>query len=158
MLSSNIACTVLKVQEKKTQKGNSYAIVKFSDLSNVFELFIFSDIFELNREALIEGNSLMITLMKNYSDEERTQKRINVKKIIKLKEVIDKPISNITFKVNNIEDFNKINKLSTLEAETNVQIMLEKQSETYTFRLKKKRKVNNNQLNSLDLIENIVIK
>ena len=27
LLSSNIACTVLKVQEKKTQKGNSYAIV-----------------------------------------------------------------------------------------------------------------------------------
>ena len=45
ILSSNIACTVLKVQEKKTQKGNSYAIVKFSDLSNVFELFIFSDNF-----------------------------------------------------------------------------------------------------------------
>ena len=35
ILSSNIACTVLKVQEKKTQKGNSYGIVKFSDLSNV---------------------------------------------------------------------------------------------------------------------------
>ena len=50
ILSSNIACTVLKVQEKKTQKGNSYAIVKFSDLSNVFELFIFSDIFEINRD------------------------------------------------------------------------------------------------------------
>ena len=29
ILSSNIACTVLKVQEKKTQKGNSYAIVNF---------------------------------------------------------------------------------------------------------------------------------
>ena len=29
ILSSNIACTVLKVQEKKTQKGNSYGIVKF---------------------------------------------------------------------------------------------------------------------------------
>ncbi len=67
-LSSNIACIVLKVQEKKTQKGNSYAIVKLSDLSSVFELFIFSDIFELNRDKLIEGNSLMITLMKNYSD------------------------------------------------------------------------------------------
>ena len=66
ILSSNIACTVLKVQEKKTQKGSSYAIVKFSDLSNVFELFIFSDIFELNRDNLIEGNSLMITLIKNY--------------------------------------------------------------------------------------------
>ena len=32
LLSSNIACTVLKTQEKKTQKGTSYAIIKFSDL------------------------------------------------------------------------------------------------------------------------------
>ena len=57
----NIAATVLKVQEKKTQKGNSYAIVKFSDLSSVFELFIFSDIFEMNRDLLVEGKSLIIT-------------------------------------------------------------------------------------------------
>ena len=56
LLSSNIACTVLKVQEKKTQKGNSYAIVKLSDLSNVFELFIFSDVFEINRDKLIANN------------------------------------------------------------------------------------------------------
>ena len=39
----NIAATLLKIQEKKTQKGNSYAIIKFTDLSSVFELFIFSD-------------------------------------------------------------------------------------------------------------------
>ena len=82
ILSSNIACTVLKVQEKKTQKGSSYAIVKFSDISNVFELFIFSDIFESNRENLFEGNSLMITLIKNYVDDDKSQRRINVKKII----------------------------------------------------------------------------
>ena len=36
LLSSNIACTVLKTQEKKTQKGTSYAIIKFSDLNSVF--------------------------------------------------------------------------------------------------------------------------
>ena len=69
IIRSNIASTVLKIQEKKTLKGNSYAIVKFSDLSRVFELFVFSDIFETNREILIEGNSLMITLMKNFTDE-----------------------------------------------------------------------------------------
>ena len=85
ILSSNIASTVLKVQEKKTLKGTSYGIVKFSDLSNVFELFIFSDIFETNRDNLIEGNSLMITLIKNYVDEDKSQRRINVKKMISLK-------------------------------------------------------------------------
>ena len=74
LLSCNIACTVLKTQEKKTQKGTSYAIIKFSDLNSVFELFVFSDIFEINREVLTEGNSLMLTLMKNYIDEKKTQK------------------------------------------------------------------------------------
>ena len=37
----NIAATVLKIQEKKTQKGNSYAIVKFSDLSSVLNYLFF---------------------------------------------------------------------------------------------------------------------
>ena len=37
---ANIAATILKIQEKKTQRGNSYAIVKFSDRKTVFELFI----------------------------------------------------------------------------------------------------------------------
>ena len=40
----NIAGTLLKIQERKTQKGNSYAIIKLTDLTSVFELFIFSDI------------------------------------------------------------------------------------------------------------------
>ena len=102
ILSSNIACTVLKVQEKKTQKGTPYAIIKFSDLNSVFELFVFSDIFEINREILTEGNSLMLTLMKNYIDEKKTQKKINVKKIITLKEVINKPINLLNFKFSDL--------------------------------------------------------
>ena len=42
---SMVAATILKIQEKKTQKGTSYAIIKFSDLASVFELFVFSDTF-----------------------------------------------------------------------------------------------------------------
>ena len=52
----------------------------------------------------------MITLIKNYSDENKSQKRINVKKIISLKELINKQIKNITFKFNNIKEFKKIKK------------------------------------------------
>ena len=37
----NIAATLLKIQERKTLKGNSYAILKLTDLTSVFELFIF---------------------------------------------------------------------------------------------------------------------
>ena len=67
---SNIAATLLKVQERKTAKGNSYAVLKLTDLSSVFELFIFSDVLELNREILKEGSSLILTLFKNISNDE----------------------------------------------------------------------------------------
>jgi len=36
----------MSVKEKKTIKGTSFVIIKFSDLSKVFELFIFSEILE----------------------------------------------------------------------------------------------------------------
>ena len=62
---TNIAATLLKVQERKTAKGNSYAVLKLTDLSSVFELFIFSDVLEANREILKEGGSLILTLVKS---------------------------------------------------------------------------------------------
>ena len=147
----------LKFKKKKTQKGNSYAIIKFSDLSNVFELFIFSDIFETNREILFEGNSLMITLIKNFTDESKNQIRINVKKIVPLKALINKPIKNITFNFRNINDLSKLKNLSLNDAETNVKFYLKRDRETLIFKLKNKRKINNNLLNTLELEKNIEI-
>ena len=88
--------------------GNSYAIIKLTDLSSVFELFIFSDILEMNREILIEGNSLIITLNKNISDEENRFKRINVKKIASLKDLFNKPIKEIEFVTKNSNQINNL--------------------------------------------------
>ena len=156
-LSSNIACTVLKVQEKKTQKGNSYAIVKFSDLSGVFELFIFSDFFEMNRDLLIEGNSLMITLIKNFSDESKTQKKINVKKIVSLKEVLNKPIEELKIEINNVDELKKLKSLTTNEGKTKILVQIKDDEKTYTFQLNEKRKLDYKLINSLQIGKNIVI-
>ena len=157
MLSSNIACTVLKVQEKKTQKGTSYAIIKFSDLNSVFELFVFSDIFEINREVLKEGNSLMLTLMKNYIDEKKTQKKTNVKKIITLKEVINKPIDLIKLKFNDLSELKKIKYLKKDEGKTSIKFELQNKQNKLVFDLKDKRKVDLKQLNSLKIKENLIL-
>ncbi len=157
ILSSNIACTILKTQEKKTQKGSSYAIVKFSDLSNVFELFIFSEIFETNRNILEEGNSVILTLIKNFTDENKTQKRINVKKIISLNELTNQQIKNITFKFSDIESMKKLKKLSNIDGETDVKLIYYKDDKIHEFKFKSKRKVNNQLINSLNLEENIFI-
>ena len=95
--NSNIAATLLKLQERKTAKGNSYAVLKLTDLSSVFELFIFSDVLDLNREILKEGNSLILTLIKNITDDENRFKRINVQKIASLKELFNSPINEVCF-------------------------------------------------------------
>ena len=91
--SINVAATLLKIQERKTAKGNAYAVLKLTDLNSVFEIFIFSDLLELNREILKEGSSLILTLFKNFSNDENRLTRINVKKIASLKELFNKPIN-----------------------------------------------------------------
>ena len=156
-LSSNVACTVLKVQEKKTQKGSSYGIVKLSDLTSVFEIFIFSDVFELNRDKLIEGNSLMITVMKNYIDDAKTQKKINVKKIMPLKDILNKSFDELTFKINNIEELKKLTKLSKEAGKTKITFQISDKKNKYTFVLNDKRNINNNLINELKIRENYIL-
>ena len=50
----------------------------------------------------------MITLTKSYSDDTKLQKKINVKKIVSLKEFMNKPIEELKLKFNNTQEINKI--------------------------------------------------
>ena len=145
---SMVAATILKVQEKKTQKGKSYAIIKFSDLGSVFELFVFSDTFELNRENIKEGKSVIITVYKNFSENDQ-RIRINVKKIIPVDDILNKPINNLLIKINNSKDLNVLSKI--LESKGNVEIIfeVEESNKKYTLKLKNKRFVDKNILNSI---------
>ena len=79
-------------------------------MTSVFELFIFSDILELNRENLIEGNSLILTLVKVFLDDENRFKRINVQKIASLKDLFNSPINEVSFDVKSDEEVNEISK------------------------------------------------
>ena len=99
----------------------------------------------------------MITLMKNYIDGDKSQKRINVKKMISFKELVNKQIRNIKFKFSCIEDLIKVKSLSQNGGETEVQILLNKDNKLYEFQLKNKRKVNNQLINSLKLRENVLL-
>ena len=142
----NIAATLLKIQERKTSKGNSYAVIKLTDLSSVFELFIFSEVLELNRNILSEGNSLLITLNKNLSNDENRFKRINVNKITLIKELFNKPILNLEL---SFDDLNKLSNLDLpeMDGKTNVILKYNDNQKLYVFKLKKNRKIDRNQLN-----------
>ena len=146
---SNIAGTLLKIQEKKTQKGNSYAIIKLTDLTSVFELFIFSDLLELNREILKEGNSLILTITKNITEEGNRFKRINVRKIASLKNLFNKPISNIELFIKDQKSIDKIERILSKDGSTEVKIKIQDEKNKYIFNLKNKRFVDRKSLNLL---------
>jgi DNA polymerase III subunit alpha len=146
---SNIAATLLKFQERKTAKGNSYAVLKLTDLSSVFELFIFSDILELNREILIEGNSLILTLIKSISNDENRFKRLNVQKIASLKDLFNSPINEVSFEVRSNDEISTISKLLNKEGKTTVNINLVSDDKSLKFRLKNNRNLDRKSLNLL---------
>ena len=146
---ANIASTLLKVQEKKTAKGNSYAVLKLTDLTSVFELFIFSDILELNREILIEGNSLILTLVKSISNDENRFKRVNVQKIGSLKDLFNSPIKEVFFELKSDDEVNEISKILDKDGKTAVNINLINDDKTLTFKLRNNRNLDRKSLNLL---------
>ena len=146
---SNIAATLLKVQERKTAKGNAYAVLKLTDLTSVFELFIFSDVLELNREILKEGSSLILTLFKNVSNDENRLTRINVQKIASLKDLFNSPINEVLFKVKSKDQIDKISKFLKDDGKTIVNIDLFIKDNIVKFKLKNSRKLNRKSLNLL---------
>ena len=145
----NIAATLLKVQERKTAKGNSYAVLKLSDLSSVFELFIFSDVLEANRDVLKEGGSLILTLTRTISQDEDKTKRINVRKIAPLKDLLNSSIKEITLNIKSKEQLNEIQKFLDEKGETIVHINFSNDNETHNFKLKNPRNIDRKSINIL---------
>ena len=145
---TNIAVTLLKIQERKTSKGNSYAVLKLSDLTSVFELFIFSDLLELNREILKEGNSFILTIIKSMNEDNRFT-RINVQKIASLKDLINRPIKEVLIKIKSLKELDEISKFLINKGETSVKINIYENESNLSFELKNKRNLDRKTLNLL---------
>ncbi|WP_075501620.1 DNA polymerase III subunit alpha [Candidatus Pelagibacter communis] len=146
---NNIAATLLKIQERKTSKGNSYAVLKLTDLTSVFELFVFSDVLELNRDSLKEGSSLILTLNKTISSTDDKSKRINVRKIASIKDLDNKSIKEITFNLTSKKQLKDIQNFIEHEGKTVVYINLCNDKETHKFKLKKTRNIDRKSINIL---------
>ena len=149
LTESIVAATLLKIQERKTAKGNSYAILKLTDLTSVFELFIFSDTLDINRQILKEGNSLILTLLKSLSDAENRFKRINVQKIISLKDLLNKPIQEVTFDLKSLKELNELSRFLNVNGDTVVKIKISDKNNHYNLQLKNNRNIDRKTINIL---------
>ena len=111
-------------------------------------MFVFSDIFEINRENIKEGKSVIITIFKTFNDVDQ-RVRVNIKKIIPLDDILNKPINNLKIKINNQNEFNFLSRI--LEAKGDVEVIFEvfNNNKKFTLKLKNKRFVDKNILNSI---------
>ena len=135
-----LAGTIMSIKEKKTLKGNSFAIVKFSDLSKVFELFLFLEILEKNRKILVEGKSFLLTVIKDKENQENRFRRISVRKIINLEEIININYSNVLIELDAVDNLNALYESIKQKGDSKIKISINKEDKNYLFELKDKRK------------------
>ncbi len=141
-----IAGTLMTIQEKKSSKGTPFAIAKFSDNFGEYELFIFSEILVTNREILKEGESFIITLFKDTSGD---QKRVNVKKIISLDNLINNSYKKVSIEIDEKLNLQELKKLLEKKGETEVQLIIRQKDTKFTVKLENPRKFDLKLLNEV---------
>ncbi len=144
-----VAGTIMSIQEKKSAKGTPYAIIKFSDKQAEFELFLFAEILVINREKLKESESFVLTLQKDKVSAESDKKRVNVKKILSLDEVINKPYSKVTIELTNDCNISEIKELLSNKGETKINLLIKDKKRQALFSLQENRKFDLNHLRAL---------
>ena len=130
----------MSIKEKKTAKGTPFAIIKFSDQSKVFELFLFSEILEENRKNLVEGKSFLLTIIKDTVNQENRFRRMNVRKITSLEKITKSKYSNVHIEVDNSDNLNKLYESIKEKGNSKIKISIVKEDKSYLFELKDGRK------------------
>ena len=148
-MEGTVAGTIMSIQEKKSSKGTPYAIVKFSDKKGEFELFLFSEILVNNRERLKESESLVLTLQKDNTTDNNLKKRVNVKKLLSLDEVINKPYSSITIFLNENFKIDEIKQILSKSGDTKINFIIKTKNKNAHYSLQNNRKFDLNHLKAL---------
>ena len=150
----------MSITEKKSAKGTPYGIVKFSDKKGEFELFLFAEILISNRDKLKESESFVLTLQKDRITGDITKKRINVRKILSLDEVINKPYSKVTIQLKDNYNLSEISELLSDTGETEINLIINDNNEQVYYSLQNNRKFDLEHLKALkakEYVEKITV-
>ena len=130
----------MSIKEKKTSKGTPFAIIKFSDQSKVFELFLFSEILEVNRNKLIESKSFLLNIVKDKENQENRFRRVSVRKIISLEEITKLDYNNVHIEIDKSDSLEKLYENIKEKGNSKIKISILEKDKNYLFELKDKRK------------------
>ena len=151
-----VAGTIMSIQEKKSAKGTPYAIIKFSDKTREFELFLFSEILVKNREVLKESESFILTLQKEKLNGDQSKTRINVKKILPMDELLKQPYSKVTIELKENFQINEIKQILSAEGNTSINIVVNSKKQKAYYSLQNRRKFDLNHFKRLKANEYVL--
>ena len=144
-----IAGTIMSIQEKKSVKGTPYAIVRFSDKKGEFELFLFSEILVSNRDKLKESESFVITLQKDKVTGEETKKRVTVRKIMSLSQVLNEPYKKVKIELRENINIKEIKEILSSNGKTAVNLVIKNNNKKAIYSLQNNRKFDLKHLKAL---------
>ena len=157
---SLVAGTIMSIQEKKSAKGTPYAIVKFSDKNSEFELFLFAELLISNRALLKESETFVLTLQKDINNDPNIKKRVNIKKITNLDDLINKPYSTVTIELKYNFNLDEIKKMLSCSGETKINLIFKDKNKKVYYSLEDNRKFDINHLKALktkNYVEKIIV-
>ena len=140
--------TVMAIQEKKTAKGMPFAIVKFSDLSRMFEFFIFSEVLVANREKLTPGKSFLINVKRELL--KTGIERTNITKIFLIEDISEKKIKSLGVSIEKIEQIKDLKNHIAKEGETSISLNCNHMGKNLIFNLKNTRNVSEEIVKSIE--------
>ena len=150
----------MSIQEKKSSKGTPFAIVKFSDKYGEFELFLFAEILINNREKIKESESFILTLQKDKSITDVSKRRLNLRKILSIDDIINRPYSKVTIELKDNYNIDEIKKMLIKEGQTKISLIINDKNQKIHFNLENPRKFDFSQLKlmkSKDYVKKITV-
>ena len=145
-----VAGTIMSIKDKKTSKGTPFSIIKFSDLSKTFELFIFSEILEQNRSKLTTGKSFLLTIIKDKQNQNNRFRRVNVRKIVSLEDITKMNYNVVHIEIDSSKSLKKLEEKIKEKGNSKIKISIKENDKSYIFELKDGRKFDFQMLKKLN--------
>ena len=98
-----------------------------------------------------ESNSFVLTLQKEKNNVENIQRRINIRKIVDLSDLVNKTYESVLIELNDSGMLKDLNELLKSAGDTKINLVYTKNKKNYFFELEKSRKFD---FNLFSLIKN----
>ena len=99
-----------------------------------------------NRDKIKESESFVLTLHKDKSTIDISKRRINIRKILSLDDIMNKPYSRVTIELKENHNIEEIKNLLQFKGQTQINLIINDKNKKIHYNLENLRKLDLNQL------------